>query len=162
MSALLGPHRMPKGEDTWLTPPWLLEALGHFDLDPCCPLNMPWRTADRMLTPEDDGLAAKWSGRVWLNPPYGKGIDAWILKMKEHGKGLVLCFARTDTRWAQEALAACDGVLFIKGRLAFHHGDGTVATSCAGAPSMLLAFGEFEAEALCNSFVPGYFYWNQR
>ena len=37
------------GEKTWLTPRHVIDALGHFDTDPCCPPEMPWRTADRML-----------------------------------------------------------------------------------------------------------------
>jgi len=31
--------------DVWLTPPAIIEALGEFDLDPCCPNNLPWATA---------------------------------------------------------------------------------------------------------------------
>lgn len=25
------------GEKTWLTPQWIIDVLGAFDLDPCCP-----------------------------------------------------------------------------------------------------------------------------
>ena len=38
------------GEKTWLTPKHIIDALGDFDTDPCCPDNMPWGTADIMLT----------------------------------------------------------------------------------------------------------------
>ena len=31
--------------DEWLTPPYIIEALGRFDLDPCSPINRPWDTA---------------------------------------------------------------------------------------------------------------------
>lgn len=156
MTAMLGPHRKAKGDDTWLTPPWLLDALGNFDLDPCCPPNMPWRTADIMLTEEDDGLNAEWHGRVWLNPPYGKGIGDWLDKLARHGRGVALCFARTDTQWAQDAFNKCHSVLFIKGRLAFHYGNGVVAESSAGAPSMLLAYSSDEAKCLeSNLHIPG-------
>lgn len=50
--------------DTWLTPPALINALGEFDLDPCCPEKMPWSTAKKMLSREQngDGLTAEWSG----------------------------------------------------------------------------------------------------
>lgn len=50
------------GEKTYLTPPYILEALGHFDVDPCCPENMPWKTADRMITPKENGLKQDWGG----------------------------------------------------------------------------------------------------
>ncbi|MCD8140502.1 MAG: hypothetical protein LUE17_12120 [Planctomycetaceae bacterium] len=58
MTAMLGPHRTAKGKtDTWLTPPWILSALGPFDLDPCCPATMPWVTATTMYQEPADGLA---------------------------------------------------------------------------------------------------------
>jgi hypothetical protein len=41
----------PKTDDTantWLTPLSLIQSLGAFDLDPCCPPVMPWRTATLM------------------------------------------------------------------------------------------------------------------
>ena len=57
--------------DTWLTPPEILRALGVFDLDPCCPPDMPWPTAAAMISPPRDGLSEAWHGRVWLNPPFG-------------------------------------------------------------------------------------------
>lgn len=77
------------GEKTWLTPPWIVQKLGHFDLDPCTPPVMPWRTADRMIslqtesevecpvgfvrTEPGDGTKVDWEGkRVWCNPPYGR------------------------------------------------------------------------------------------
>ena len=75
------------GQKTWLTPRGIIEALGHFDTDPCCPSNMPWRTADTMLTKEDDGTTAEWRGRVWLNPPYGRESNPFIIRMATHKGG---------------------------------------------------------------------------
>ena len=46
----------PKTEETtnvWLTPPDLLQKLGHFDLDPCAASNRPWDCADVNYTIED-------------------------------------------------------------------------------------------------------------
>ena len=80
--------------DTWLTPPDVLAALGTFDLDPCCPADMPWRTAARHITPAEDGLAQPWAGRVWLNPPYSRGVIQWMAKLAQHGDGIALVFAR--------------------------------------------------------------------
>jgi hypothetical protein len=62
---------------TWLTPPEIVQALGPFDLDPCAPWYMPWRTAPLMLTEFEDGLSYPWKGNVWLNPPYGPQTGAW-------------------------------------------------------------------------------------
>lgn len=51
------------GEKTWLTPRWLLDKLGPFDLDPCCPDGgMPWPTAARMISKSEDSLAKDWGG----------------------------------------------------------------------------------------------------
>jgi ParB family chromosome partitioning protein len=59
-----------RGEtNEWLTPPFILKALGKFDLDPCASLQQPSKTATRQFTILDDGLNKVWSGRVWLNPP---------------------------------------------------------------------------------------------
>lgn len=76
------------GEKTWLTPPHIIEALGPFDLDPCCPPNMPWRTAAQMVSRPDDGLAVDWTGkRVWLNPPYGREAIPFLRKMAANRTG---------------------------------------------------------------------------
>ena len=32
--------------DIWLTPPDIINSLGTFDLDPCCPNNLSWKTAN--------------------------------------------------------------------------------------------------------------------
>lgn len=76
------------GEKKWLTPPEIIRALGLFDLDPCCPPNMPWRTAKQMVHWPDDGLKVEWTGkRVWLNPPYGRESVPFLRKMAENKTG---------------------------------------------------------------------------
>jgi hypothetical protein len=76
------------GEKTWLTPPHIIQALGPFDLDPCCPPTMPWRTAKQMVHWPDDGLKVDWTGkRVWCNPPYGREAVPFLRKMAENKIG---------------------------------------------------------------------------
>ncbi|MBQ8189311.1 MAG: hypothetical protein IJZ44_05995 [Lachnospiraceae bacterium] len=48
--------------DEYYTPKEIIDALGHFDLDPATPVNPRWRTADVMYTKEDDGLSKEWFG----------------------------------------------------------------------------------------------------
>ena len=84
--------------DEWLTPPHILQALGEFDLDPCAPIVRPWETAKNHFTINDDGLKQKWFGRVWCNPPYGLEAAIWLNKLAEHGNGIALIFARTETK----------------------------------------------------------------
>lgn len=132
---------LPSKTTTWLTPPWLLEQLGGFDLDPCCPAHMPWRTAEEMIQQPRDGLSEQWHGRVWLNPPYGKEIEAWMKRMAEHRDGVSLIFARTDTRWFQQyVFEAAETLVFLNRRVRFCLPDGTRGGSPA-APSVLAFYG---------------------
>lgn len=133
------------GNDTWLTPRNIIQALGPFDLDPATPPNMPWPTATMMLTPQDDGLSVEWPKAKFTfhNPPYGRGIEAWLEKAAKHGNGITLVFARTETAGFQEFVwkhPNTTGLFFISGRLKFCRIDGTEAGS-AGAPSVLVAYG---------------------
>lgn len=149
--------------DEWLTPPEILHDLqrppyGVFDLDPCSPVNRPWDTAKLHYTSDDDGLIQDWTGRVWLNPPYGPQTAEWLKKLSQHGNGIALIFARTETAmffnyvWPK-ALA----MRFMQGRLFFHTVDGKKASFNAGGPSVLIAYGSVNAECLESSSIPGYF-----
>lgn len=141
----------------WLTPPNLVKKLGEFDLDPCCPINAPFHHAKTNYTTNDDGLSQKWNGRVYLNPPYGKGMDLWLEKLKIHGNGIALIFARTETKcFFQHIWHDADALLFVKGRIKFYHVSGEQAGS-SGAPSVFIAYGKDNAEALKNSKIEGRF-----
>lgn len=138
-------HEKPnKGAtDTWLTPPWLLERMGKFDLDPC-PAN------------GSDGLDIDWKGRVWLNPPYSKNSQ-FMKKMSTHRNGISLVFARTETRWFQSyVFPFAHSILFLNKRLKFFKEDGTEAKGNAGAPSVLISYTEKDTEILsmCQDLGP--------
>jgi hypothetical protein len=136
-------------KDEWLTPPHILKALGGFDLDPCAPIVRPWDTANCHYTVLDNGLMQEWFGRVWCNPPYGLEAAQWIDRLAQHGNGIALIFARTETRmFFEHVWRRADAVLFIEGRLHFHHVDGRPAAANAGAPSCLVAYGALNATAL--------------
>jgi len=151
-----GHHSSAMLKDEWLTPPELHSALGEFDLDPCSPVNRPWDTAKNHLTIYDDGLNNPWTGRIWLNPPYGKKTGHWLSKLAEHGNGIALIFARTETEmFVDHVWRKADAILFIHGRLYFHHADGSRAKANAGAPSVLVAYGKNNVEALKSSKIDG-------
>lgn len=62
--------------DTWLTPRWILECLGAFDLDPCAAESAPrWVGSARSFTKADNGLVLPWEGRVFMNPPFSSTVD---------------------------------------------------------------------------------------
>ncbi|WP_206081341.1 DNA N-6-adenine-methyltransferase [Mariprofundus ferrooxydans] len=142
----------------WLTPPEIIRALGHFDLDPCAPETRPWPTAGKHYTFEDNGLVQEWSGRVWMNPPYGDFVHDWMRRMVNHGNGIVLIFARTETAtFFNYVWPHAHAILFIKGRLRFHKVDGSKAKNGGGAPSVLIAYGEDNADALQKCGIAGQF-----
>jgi phage N-6-adenine-methyltransferase len=75
----------------WYTPARYVEAardvLGGIDLDPASS-EMANRTvqAPAYYDEDDDGLTRDWHGRVWLNPPYGKGTGLFASKLVEEYK----------------------------------------------------------------------------
>ena len=155
MSGAMGSHQSHRAKTTtWLTPMHIIDALGLFDLDPC---GYPqWPTAGQLICLPEDGLAATWEGRVWLNPPYGDAVWEWLAKLAEHGQGTALIFARTETAgFVREVWEKATAVYFLHGRLHFHRPDGARAKANAGAPSVLVAYGESDAEALRTCSLPG-------
>lgn len=155
----IGGHQSAKMRtDEWLTPPEIIKALGTFDTDPCSPINRPWPTATTHYTVIDDGLRQEWLGRVWLNPPYSKEAEKWLKKLADHGNGIALIFARTETAaFFREVWNRAHAVLFIEGRIYFHDVTGRRADANAGAPSVLIAYDQINSETLQQSGIKGKF-----
>ena len=112
----------------WYTPPHIIDrvvrVLGSIDLDPCSNSHdAPNVPATRHYTRESDGPAQRWEGRVYLNPPYGRGLAAWVDKLCDsYAAGCVheavaLLPAGPDTQWYQRLrqYPRC----FLTGRLKF-------------------------------------------
>ncbi len=144
---------------TWLTPPYILKALGTFDLDPCAaPSPRPWNTAKEHydFSKGQDGLALPWSGRVWCNPPYGPDTGKWMKKLSEHGSGIGLIFARTETTsWQNDIWPHAKGILFLSGRIRFCTASGERGGT-AGSPSALIAFSTKDAGTLATCGLKGF------
>ena len=129
--------------DEWSTPAELVAELAHafgpFDLDPAATAENA--KAPRYFTRADDGLAHPWTGRVFLNPPYGRAVGAWLAKAaaaaREGTAELVVCLvpARTDTAWWHTAIAEGAEIEYLRGRVRFGGAD-----SAAPFPSALLVF----------------------
>ena len=150
------PIRAEQSTVTWLTPPHVIAALGPFDLDPCGhPLS---NTAERRIVLPEDGLAAEWAGRVWLNPPYGAEITQWLRKMADHADGVALIPSRTEvTSWFCPLVwERATALLFLRGRLKFLTDAGGTKGN-AGHASVLAAYSVDDALALRASGLPGYF-----
>ena len=148
----------PGKTNVWLTPPWILYALGIFDLDPCsAPYPQPWPTARKHydITQGEDGLKLPWVGRIWLNPPYGIYTGKWIERLAKHGEGTALTFVRSETRtWVRHIWPKASAILFFKSRIAFCRTDGTSVIG-AGCGSALIAYGERDAQILSDCQIPG-------
>jgi hypothetical protein len=151
--------RTEETTNTWLTPLSLIESLGDFDLGPCCPPVMPWRTAREMHHYPDMGcgLFRSWDGkRLFLNPPYGTETFKWMRKFAEHKRGVALIFARTDTKGFHEHIfAQAKAIYFLKGRVKFHREDGSCPKNGPAAPSCLVTHTEEDTTAVLNSGLPG-------
>jgi len=156
----IGSHASPVrgATDVWLTPPHIIDALGPFDLDPCAaPEPRPWPTAARHITLPDDGLLHDWEGFVWCNPPYGPETWRWLRRLAAHpGGGIALIFARTETEgFVREVWGKADAILFLEGRLWFHHPDGSRASGNSGGPSCLVGYGMRAAVRLAGNALRG-------
>ncbi len=157
----LSSHQSARAKSTtYLTPREILTPLGSFDLDPCAaPSPRPWPTAARHIELPEDGLAAEWSGRVWLNPPFGREASAWLERMAAHGNGIALVPARTETAMFYRSVwGVATGVLFLRGRPHFHRAEGSRLPFNSGAPIALIAYGQMNAAVLRRSDL-GHFVW---
>jgi hypothetical protein len=170
----IGSHQQCIGKSqVHLTPRWILDRLGMFDLDPCAATVRPWDIARRNLVEADDGLTAEWlpEEEVYLNPPFDqRQVGQWVDKLKNHGNGLVLLHARTETKWFRPIWNA-DLILFLGQRVVFCKPDGSpctvtnartgrVSIANSGAPVVLAAFGarsvaRLHAANLPGAYVPG-------
>jgi site-specific DNA-methyltransferase (adenine-specific) len=123
----------------WATPQGvfdLLDRLYQFDLDACAtPENAK---CARFFTAAQDALQQPWTGRVFLNPPYGRVLPRWLRKAYQSAQAgaTVVCLipARTDTAWWHDYVSQGQ-VFFIRGRLRFGAGMGP-----APFPSAVVVF----------------------
>lgn len=126
--------------DMWATPRAFFDQLNHefhFTLDPCAiPENAK---CAHYFTVEINGLKQDWKGTVFMNPPYGREIGAWLKKAYESSLegATVVCLvpARTDTRWWHDYCMKGE-IRFVKGRLKFNDGPNS-----APFPSAVVVFG---------------------
>lgn len=157
----MGSHQSAgKGEKIWLTPPDIIKDLGPFDLDPCFSDPRPWDTAAYHFSENSadgfGGLFAAWFGFVWCNPPYDQEAEKWLEKLADHGSGIALVFARTETEaFHKQVWRRADMLLFLEGRLHFMRPNGRRSKLNAGAPSVLVGYGEEACERLQRSSIKG-------
>jgi phage N-6-adenine-methyltransferase len=125
--------------DRWATPREFFERLDEefeFTTDVCAEAEN--RKCEKYYSPIDDGLAQKWAGVCWCNPPYSD-CASWVRKAFEASLSgvIVVCLipARTDTRYWHDYVMRADEVRLLKGRLRFVGG-----TASAPFPSAVVIF----------------------
>lgn len=167
----IGSHQRSIGKSqVHITPKWIIDALGPFDLDPCAADPRPWDCAERNLTEADDGLSAEWGGRVWLNPPFHRyQVGRWVERMAAHACGIALLHARTETEWFQPIWTSATALFFLARRVTFCQANGNPQIvsdplskhygkpANSGAPVVLVAFSASDAGRLAESGLAGVF-----
>jgi site-specific DNA-methyltransferase (adenine-specific) len=151
--------------DDWGTPQELFDELNHefgFSLDACARLS---NTKCRMfIAPHQDALTQEdgaWFSiastgidksanfwvcpTIWMNPPYGHGMNQWLLRAwreAQHGCVVVcLVFACTDTIWWDECVwNLAHEVRFIKGRVRFIDPETNKASAAAPKGSAVVIY----------------------
>ena len=112
--------------------------MGSIDLDPAsCDVANHVVQATKIYTVEQDGLAQKWCGNVWLNPPYASGIiskfvDKIAESKNEINQAIILVNNATETKWFNKLISIASAVVFPKNRIKFYMGDGRIANPLQG------------------------------
>lgn len=142
--------------DTWLTPRWILDELGAFDLDPCAAaVNPSWVGAVRAFTKDVDGIRSEWAGRVFMNPPFSD-TRPWIRKHSEHGQGISLVPAALESAiWRECVWTKARALLLLSGRTRFANPDGSTTTGRPLRSIALIAWSTQDAAVLSGSRIAG-------
>lgn len=131
-------YALSKTEE-WYTPARYLRLvralMGGIDLDPAsCSVAQRTVQAARYFSAADNGLAHPWPGRVFLNPPYGRGPGGlsnqklWSQRLIEQYRqgitteAILLVTAATSEKWFQALWAY--PICFTHHRIAFVDAEG--------------------------------------
>jgi len=132
----------------WATPPGLfsrLDAEFNFTVDPCATPKSA--KCVKFYTEAENGLKQDWTReRVFMNPPYGAEIRAWISKARESADGGALVVgllpAETDSDWWHEYIVGRAEVRYLRGRIRFlvYGDDGSVKWASPFRPSVVVVW----------------------
>lgn len=123
-------------KNSWYTPEKYIKSvscvLGEIELDPfsCRNANKVVQ-AKRYYTKDDNALDRDWTGSIFMNPPYGRGImDKSIEKLIEQysrlnfNNAVVLVNSATDTKWFHKVVDYSKALCFTNHRISFYNDDG--------------------------------------
>ena len=119
------------GENEWYTPaPYIkaaVEVMGAIDLDPASTdVANTIVGANKIFTIDDNGLDQRWSGRIFMNPPYSSSlIGRFAEKLATHveagdvKEAIVLVNNATETIWFHRLISVASAICFPRGRVKF-------------------------------------------
>ncbi len=133
---MMNNHRLinqDSGSKEWYTPVEIIdlarEVMGKIDLDPAsCAFANQTVKATNYYSEKCDGLSIAWRGSVWLNHPFGRGLNKkWVDKaVSEFKKGRVeicmITFNSTSETWFRPLLGFKQ--CFIHGRVNYYNAKG--------------------------------------
>lgn len=142
------------GNNEWYTPAYVVElarsSMGDIDTDPasCATANLIVG-ATTYFTKKQDGLKQKWIGRVWLNPPYSKGLIGQFAEAAadrfesgEIAQACVLVNNATETEWFHRLMDVASAVCFPRGRIKFLNEEALEANSPLQGQAVLYLGGD--------------------
>ena len=161
--------------EEWNTPADVLAfvqaVLGQIDLDPASSHHAQITVGAQMyFTKEQNSLDKPWLGRVFLNPPYTRGVVELFAEKLVHEysvarrvtEAIWLCNNSTDTAWFHTLASHAGAILFPRGRIGYYGTDASGAAT-RGKPlqgQAIMYFGSrattFVAEARLHKSVSGY------
>lgn len=117
------PQDAGTGSD-WPTPPEFFRLVAEefaFDVDVAASKHN--HLCERWYGRRQNGLAQRWEGTVWCNPPYGRSIGQWVEKAYRSAmRGctvVMLLPVRSDTNWWHEFVLGVAEIRYLRGRLGF-------------------------------------------
>ena len=126
------------GNDERYTPEYIIQlarkTMGEIGVDPasCEIANNLLVKATKYFDKRTNGLIQKWNGRIWLNPPYERGlIDAFVDKLLEEYRmgrttqAIVLTHNASETRWYGRLLEEATVICIVSGRIRFYTINGS-------------------------------------
>lgn len=135
-----------KIHDDYGTPPSVYaRACMKYDIYPSLDVCATQENAKckKFFTEKQDSLMYEWKETFFMNPPYSK-VEKFMKKAYyqhlKHGiDGLILVFAKTDTKWWHSFVEDKAEIHFIKGRIKFFK-DGYETRNSAPYPSCFLIY----------------------
>lgn len=124
------------GNNEWYTPQRYIEdarlVMGVIDMDPASSkIANQTVKASIYYTEKEDGLTQKWSGNIWMNPPFAQPlINQFCESLAKHytlkniNQACILVNNATETKWFQILASVASAICFPSKRIKFIDPDG--------------------------------------